>query len=93
MAHGEFVQAIWSPSAIALWRYNLTRVVPLQSRWNRFFLSPRVKMLTVIRDKIGLKPKPGSLPPLNHHEPPRPGEGSESQYVVTRIVPTHLMTV
>jgi len=50
-------------------------------------------MLTVIRDKIGLKPKPGSLPPLNHHEPPRPGEGSESQYVVTRIVPTHLMTV
>jgi hypothetical protein len=37
----------------------------------RYLLSPRVKTLTAIRDKIRPKPKSEPLPPLKHYEPPR----------------------
>ena len=42
---------------------------------DKYFLSPRIQILKVIRAKIRPEPEPKPLPPLKHYEPPRVGKG------------------
>jgi hypothetical protein len=40
---------------------------------DRYPLSPRIRTLQAILNKIRPEPKPEPLPPLKHYEPPRAG--------------------
>jgi hypothetical protein len=58
---------------------------------DRYFLSPRIRTLAAIRDKLRPPPVREPLPPLKHYEPPRAGARRRRYIRTPTIAPTRFL--